>query len=130
MRVANGALDWSATGTSSFSSSGDVSVANQYSNPISLRHLSSYSVQVVTTGSPSGTFKLQASNDDPDHTGVKYPTSSMNWTDIDGSSFTVTASGSLVWNAQASGYLWVRVVWTKTSGTGTISGRFNGKGES
>jgi len=128
MRPANAALDWSTTGTSSFSSSGDVAQTNQYSNPISLRHLSAYSIQVTTTGTPSGTFKLQMSNDNPEY-GGKYPLSTMTWVDIDGSTLTVTAAGNIAWNAQGAGYLWARVVWTKSSGTGTIAGRFNGKGE-
>lgn len=138
MRPANGALDWSTTGTSSFvvgSPGGDLSNATLYSNPIDLRHLSYYSIQLVTTGAPVGTYKLQVSNDNPDHTGNKYPgqtastTAITNWTDVDGSSVSISAAGSTVWNASAAGYLWVRVVWTKTSGTGNVNGRFNGKGE-
>lgn len=129
MRPANAALDWSTTGTASFTTSGDLAEAALYSNPISLRHLSAFSVQLVATGSPTGSFKLQMSNDNPDHTGNKYPTSTMNWTDLDGSSISITTSGNVGWNATGAGYLWLRVVWTKTSGTGSITGRFNGKGE-
>lgn len=133
MRPANGPIDWSTTGTGSYvvgSPGGDLSSTNLYSNPIDLRHLSHYSIQVVSSGSPAGTYKLQVSNDNPDHTGNKYPVgSSMTWTDVDGSSVTIAAAGSTVWNAAGAGYLWVRVVWTKSSGTGNVLGRFNGKGE-
>lgn len=132
MRIVNTPLTWSTTGTSTYATSGNISSAALYSQPFSLRHMDNYAIQLVTTGATvTGAFKLQASVDDPNiDPGVGYPVgSSMNWTDIDGSSITVTVAGSLVWNAQGVGYPWVRVVWTE-SGTaaGAVTGRVHGKG--
>jgi hypothetical protein len=139
MRVANGSLVW-APDASDYDAdnngvndiSGDISNAALYSNPVSLRHLNQFSIQCVLAGATvTGSLKLQCSNSNPDYAGRAFPTAtSMNWTDVDGSSQAFTAAGNVTWNAQGVGYLWVRVVWTE-SGTaaGTITGTFNGKGD-
>lgn len=135
--ILNGALKWSTNGTATYGTSGDLSNAALYSTPIKLEQIDRYAIQIVTTGATvTGAFKLQASNDvpdreDPDTNLPMNPApASMNWTDIDGSSTTVTVAGSVVWNAQGVGYRWVRVVWTE-SGTaaGAVTGRINGKGD-
>lgn len=130
MRVFNGLLTFS-TDQATYTPSGDISSAALYSAPISLRHIEGYAIQLVTTGATvTGAFKLQASVSDPNVTNTNVPdATAMNWTDIDGSSTTVTVAGSLVWNAQGVGYPWVRVVWTE-SGTaaGAVTGRVHGKG--
>lgn len=129
MRVFNSPLTWS-TDQATYTASGDISNATLYSVPLLLRHIDNYSIQLVTTGATvTGTFRLQASNSDPDIPQAGYPAASgMSWTDIDGSSQTVTTAGSLVWNAMGAGYQWVRVVWTE-SGTaaGSVTGRAHGK---
>jgi autotransporter adhesin len=52
-----------------------------------------------------------------------------NWTDIADSAQTISASGDHAYQVENSGYRWVRLVWTQTSGSGTItSARFNCKG--
>lgn len=134
--TANAALKWSTNGTATYATSGDISNANLYSTPVSLDQLTAYAIQLVTTGAAvTGTFKLQASNDLPDRedpdTGLSInpAPASMNWTDIDGSSTTVAAAGTVVWNASNVGYRWVRVVWTEgAASTGNVTGRVNGKG--
>lgn len=65
-------------------------------------------IQAVYTGSPVGTLKLQASID------------GTNYSDITASSQSITASGSFLWNITANFYRYVRVVWTATSGSGTL----------
>lgn len=129
MRVFNAALTWS-TDQATYIASGDLSNSALYSVPMFLRHIDTYSIQIVTSGATvTGTFKLQASNDDPTIPQAGYPAaSSMNWTDVDSSSQTVTTAGSVVWNALGAGYQWVRVVWTE-SGTaaGSVTGRIHGK---
>jgi hypothetical protein len=97
---------------------------NQTLNPIWLGHIVNYSIQLVFTGTPGGNFKLQASNDRGD---INAPTQSaqdaglMNWTDIADSAFTVSAAGNVMWDVQNAGHNWVRVVWTQTSGSGTLT---------
>jgi len=83
------------------------------SNAINVARCIAYSIQIVFTGSPTGEFKLQGSLDDDGD-----PT---NWTDITGSEESVTAAGDLLWNAQGVGYKYVRLVYTSTSGTGTMT---------
>lgn len=108
----------------------DMSQASLTSKAFWLGHLEHYAIQVVFTGSPVGTFKLQISNDagDSRHDGGGSVT---NWTDLSSSSVSISAAGDLMFVAQSAGYRWVRVVYTKTSGTGTITVvRANGKGPS
>lgn len=72
-----------------------------------------FCLQIGFTGSAlNGTFKLQASND------------SSTWTDVPSSSQSVTAltgASSAMWNIDGAYYNYVRLVWTYTSGSGTIS---------
>lgn len=80
-----------------------------------------YSIQLVFSGSPIGVWKLQASNDETRLIdGVQHSPNPVNWTDIVGSSQPISASGTHIWNVANEGYLWVRVVYTATSGTGSL----------
>lgn len=98
-----------------------------------LKNIYTYSMAAIFTGTPTGTVKLQASNDPetnalPDGTFQQPPS---NWIDIANSTFTITASGETLWNVDAVGYNYVRVVFTDTSGgssTATMKLVFNGKG--
>ena len=76
-------------------------------------------VQVVFTGTPTGSFKLQCSMD-PAAVAEVLPKASVfqpvNWTDITGTPYAVTAAGSAVWNLQDIGYNWLRLIYTDTSG--------------
>lgn len=85
---------------------------NRDLDEVGLEHIANYSIQLVFTGTPSGSFKLQCSNDDSDPS---------NWTDISGSSQTVSAAGSVTWNVENAGYKWVRVVYTFTASTGSLT---------
>jgi hypothetical protein len=92
--------------------------------PVWLGHIAQYAIQLVFTGTPQGNFKLQASCDPglPNAQGeaVKYSTV-VNWTDIADSAATISAAGDLTWNAENVGYEWVRVVWTQTGSSGTLT---------
>jgi hypothetical protein len=121
MRIGNDTLNINA----------DLSVS-QESEPVWLGHIANFSIQVVFSGSPQGNFKLQMSNDEGNPTAAReadrdYQIS--NWTDIADSAFTVNAAGDVAWNYRDCGFRWVRVVWTHTGGSGTITSiRFNVKG--
>jgi hypothetical protein len=52
------------------------------------------------------------------------------WSDVPLTSQAVTTDGSILWFGNGLAYRWVRVVWTRTSGTGTLSGRYQTKGVS
>lgn len=81
------------------------------------------SIQAVFSGTPVGTFKLQISND-----AVNAAASVTNWSDYTGSSTSISAAGDYVWNLSSAGYRWVRVVYTKISGTGTANAYLTAKG--
>lgn len=89
------------------------------SKPVNVVTTYTYGVQVVFTGTPTGTFKLQCSMD-PAAAAQGYNQAAVydpvNWTDIPESEYAVTAAGNEVWNVQDIGYNWFRLVYTDTSG--------------
>jgi len=90
-------------------------LSNRTSDPIFLGHVNILSIQITTTGTPNGTFKIQGSNDmGADDTAIKSP-SITNWADISGASQAITAAGSIMLNVVDSGYRWARLVWTNSS---------------
>lgn len=96
-----------------------------------LGHICNYSIQLVFTGSPVGAFKLQGSDDPggPNNTSGSQDANVTNWTDITSSSQAISAAGNIMWDVSNAGYNFVRVVYTVTSGTGTLtSARINVKG--
>lgn len=101
---------------------------------VPLKNIILYSIAANVTGTPTGTIKLQASNDPetndtmPDGTPQPTPT---NWADITGSSFTLSAAGETMWNVSDVGYNYVRVAYTDGSGgasTATVNIVANLKG--
>lgn len=78
-----------------------------------------FSMQAVISGSSSlnGTLKLQAAIDSGDT-----PT---NWADIAGTTAAVTADGVTMWNIGRHHFRWVRIVFTRTAGSGTMTTTFN-----
>lgn len=103
---------------------GDMS-ADINSNPTQIEWVFGYSIQCVMTDAPVGTLKLQASNDfDPGRPNLA-PT---NWSDIANTSQAVNGAGIAFYNIPDSMYRWVRLVYTFTSGTGTLTARIQTKG--
>ena len=89
--------------------------------PIWLGQTVNYSIQLTFTGTPDGTFKLQASDDVGNSTATadtQMYEKVVNWTDIFGSEQEITEGGNHTWRACNAGYPWVRVVWT-AAGAGT-----------
>jgi hypothetical protein len=112
--------------------------ANLNSPAMQLLNMVGFCIQVVFTGTPTGTFKLQGSNDSvvtsPSYVGGTNSSNFIptNWTDVADSSQAVSAAGSIVWNADSQYYNYVRVVYTDgSSGASTAvltDSTFNGKG--
>lgn len=107
----------------------DISVTVN-SKVLGLELILSYAVQAIFTGTPDGTFKLQASND-------PYPDASFglaafvptNWVDVADSSVTQTDTTPIMINYQFPGYRWVRAVFTPNGGSaGTMTIRAYAKG--
>lgn len=101
--------------------SAGIFLANQYA----------YSIQGVWSAgtSPVGTFKLQGSNDSGDigsGQGVSQPT---NWTDIADSAQAISGNtGSILYDVTQCSYRFVRLVYTRVSGTATLSATMQVKG--
>lgn len=124
MRIGNDVLTLSSTSLAT-----DV-----VSEPIWLGHICNYSIQLVFTGVPDGTFKLQLSNDKGNPNAAKEENRDFeitHWSDIGGSAQIVSGAGDLAYQVENAGYLWVRLVWeATTAGTTPIltSARFAVKG--
>lgn len=90
---------------------GPISAAANYeSPPWNLGENESYSVQVNFTGANvAGTLVLQASND------------ATNWVSVTSTSTNVTNSASQLYSEGSAQWLYVRLKWTYTSGTGNLS---------
>lgn len=109
--------------------------ANINSSALPLYQMFGYAIQIVFTGTPTGSFKLQGSCDpvpqagSPSITAVIPP---VNWTDIASSTQMVAAAGSIFYNVTDVLYNWVRVVYTDTSSGSSTAiitvSTFNGKG--
>lgn len=96
-----------------------------------LERLSGFSIVAgVTESSASlaGTLKLQVSNNAFKDTTSNTERSDAVWIDLASSSFTLTAgSANYVWNFSDANYEAVRIVWTRTSGQGSVSAYFIAK---
>jgi hypothetical protein len=128
MRIANDSLSVSDVDVSTTA----VSMGTSFnSDGFYLGHIVNYSIQLVFTGTPNGTFMLQCSNDKgiEDKVGGWNAAGVTHWTDITGSDQPITGSGDLAWSVENAGYRWVRLVWTRSSSTGSLtSARVNAKG--
>lgn len=89
--------------------------SNLASIPVGLYQIFGYTIQLVFTGTPTGSFSLQASAD-PYYNNPSSSQAPTNWTTIANSTFSVNAAGNVMWNVADVGYNWVQVVYTDTSG--------------
>lgn len=69
----------------------------------------SFSVQAVFTGSPVGTLALMGSNDN------------STFDALNGTSFNITTAGSILYNLVDQHYLYYKCIYTKSSGTGSLT---------
>lgn len=100
--------------------------------PLYLGNIVNFSIQLVFSGTPVGTLKLQCSSDlgnilNPGL--IQQSDKVVNWTDVNHSDQAISSDGTHTWNVQNVGYNWVRIVYTAVSGTGSLDiARFNIKG--
>ena len=83
---------------------------NITSVPATLGDLGQFSIHVkFSSGTLNGTLTLDCSNDGTD------------WVTVTGSSQSIAAGASHVWNISNANYKYVRVAYAATSGTGTMT---------
>ena len=87
---------------------GDMSGSINSSSGV-LKFSDRFCIQAVWTGSPVGSIKVQASLND------------TNWSDVSDSSQAVSGAGSFLWSFALQAYSFFRVVYTATSGSGTLN---------
>jgi hypothetical protein len=96
----------------------DASV-DQNGTVVSGAQLFALSMQAVSTGSSTGTVKIQFSNDVVDPTNVPVPT---NWSDLTGQSIAIGAAAVVSLPKFDVCYAWLRAVYTHNNGSaGTIT---------
>lgn len=99
------------------------------SNPVFVANREGYSIQLVWTGTPTGDFTLQGSNDYGQLNGDGTWTQITNWDTItDSTKAAGGAAGSHTYNVSDVYYRHVRVVYTRSGSTGTVDGRIQTKG--
>jgi hypothetical protein len=100
-------------------------------DPFRIENFDGFSLSAVVTGASSldGTLKLQGSNDmgasaGTGGAGIRGVT---NWFDLSGTE-TINANGIKAWNHTNAWFRWVRVVYTRVGGSGSLALRINAKG--
>lgn len=97
------------------------------SNPIFTADLYGYSYQPNWTGTPTGDFTLEVSND----IGYVNPTTGVvtgvtNWSPMDNSTHAAGgAAGNWMYIVSDVYYRWVRLKYTGASGTGVLNGNYS-----
>lgn len=98
-------------------SSTDLATASITTSEISTDRFTNLAITVTITGLPVGVFQLQASTSNLPTGSI--PTSSFD--DIPGASLSVSGATQWTWNVSGISASHIRLVYTKTSGTGTIT---------
>jgi hypothetical protein len=94
------------------------------SNPVPIDQIYGFAAQVVFTGTPTGTFKLQGSCDIPARETAQSnggPDTITNWSDLSLTLAAAGAAGNGIINVNGAFYRYVRLVYTNTSGTGVLT---------
>lgn len=101
------------------------------SSIVDIKNLNNVSVEAVwyQGSTPIGALNLQGSNQV-----VNSTTSVASWTDLSTSVYNGSVAvsgntGSYLYNVTNVGFRWLRAVYTRTSGSGTIDLNFTGKGQ-
>jgi hypothetical protein len=123
----NTALTWGSTPAESVTIG-----STQNSNPVKVDRSTVICVQatIASAAALNGTLKLQATIDKESTAlqGRGAVTGISNWVDVADSTVTVTADGTTMWNVAQAGWRWVRLVYTSSVGTASLSGRVQLKG--
>jgi hypothetical protein len=103
--------------------------ASATSSAIDASQIYGISAQAVFTDITStGTVKFQGSNDPCAYGNVAADFTPTNWSDVLNGSVAVTAGGVVSIQVDPVRYRWLRVVFTRTAGAGTITVNVNAQG--
>lgn len=91
--------------------------ASFYSDSIQLTKKISYSMHAIFTGAPVGSLYIAISID------------GIDWTVLPNSTTAISAAGDVFFNITQVGYLYARLHYAFTSGTGTLNAYYSTKGE-
>lgn len=99
---------------------------------VPLKNIFMYSIAAIVSGTPNGSFSLQASNDPETNDTVRpIQPAPINWVTVAGSTFALTTAGETLINVTDVAYNYVRAIYIDSSGgtaTSTLAVIFNGKG--
>lgn len=90
---------------------------------IAVGQIYGFSVHMIYTGTPAGTLKIQCSNDT-----TTQSASVTNWVDIAGASVVISGAGSTLFNVDQVFYKWIRVVYVRSGGAGSLDVNYFAKG--
>lgn len=105
-------------------SSGDLSQATVTIGPLDVRWTPAAAIQLAWTGSPVGTLQLQGTTGQPSTSNSSHTNTWPGpWTPMGSPvSLPLTGSGtSYIWDIVSTGLSAVQIVYTRTSGTGTVT---------
>lgn len=107
---------------------GDMSQASLTSTIVNIQYLDNICISFVFSGSPVGTFSIEGSNT-YNQTPEGSITSVGTWTPIVLNPVAIAAgtSGSVLLDLNQLSFPWIRAIYTKTSGTGTLTATISGK---
>lgn len=108
-------------------SAGDMSLTTLTSSGVYCDQVNIFSFVATSTGSGVGTLAYQVSNDPIQPAiGADPAANVVNWCTL-GSPTAITAASNTSDTRSLQGYLWVRFLYTKGSGTGNLTVNFCGK---
>lgn len=99
------------------------------SDPILMKQEYICSIQAVWTGTPVGNFTIETTCDVGSVESDGSVTGLTNWDTYTGSTQAAGGgSGSFTWRLNSVPDAWVRLKYTRSSSTGSVTARFNAKG--
>jgi len=99
------------------------------SEAYSLKNIAGFSITLnFSDGNAIGSVKLQVSNDGENAAPSTWIDLTAPTTSVKSISAVDSSTNPVVWNVTSAFYRWVRVVYTRTSGTSTCTVKINGKG--
>lgn len=93
-------------------------IATITSSVVPLDNVQDFSIEGIWTGSPNGSIIVQVSNDMVNSSAA---IAANSWVDYTNTSQTITTAGNFLWNFTNQNMKWLRVVYTFSSGTGTLN---------